>query len=63
MITRLLVFDGETIYRRQMLFENKKYEIYIVNKYKIDLNRDDDQGIVQPDGKTTLARGYVAPSI
>ena len=51
------LFDGETIYRKQMLFENKK-----VNKHKIGLNRDDDKRLVQADGITTLARGYVALS-
>ena len=56
------LFDGETIYRGQMLFENKKYEVYTVNKYKIALNRGDDKRIVQADGITTLARGYAAPS-
>ena len=28
------LFDGETIYREQMLFENKKHEVYKVNKYQ-----------------------------
>ena len=27
------LFHGETIYRGQMLFENKKHEVYTVNKY------------------------------
>ena len=45
-----------------MLFENKKHEVYTVNKHKIALNRDDDKRIVQVDGITTLARGYVAIS-
>ena len=53
------LFDGETIYRGQMLFENKKHEVYTVNKHKIALNRDDDKRLVQADGITTLARGYV----
>ena len=52
--------DGETIYREQMLFENKKHEVYTVNKYKIALNRDDKKRLVQADRITTLARGYVA---
>ena len=43
-----------------MLFENKKHEVYTVNKYKIALNRDGDKRIVQADRITTLARGYVA---
>ena len=48
--------DGETIYRGQMLFE-KKHEVDTVNK--IALKRDDDNRIVQANGITTLARGYV----
>ena len=56
------LFDGETIYREQMLFENKKHEVYTVNKHKIALNRDDDKRLVQVDGITTLARGHVTLS-
>ena len=56
------LFDGELIYTEQILFENKKPEVYTVNKYKIALNRDDDKRTVQADGITTLARGYVAIS-
>ena len=51
------LFDGETIYREQMLFENKKREVYTVNEHKIVLNRDGDNRVVQADGITTLARG------
>ena len=47
------LFDGETICREQMLLENKKHEVYMVNKYKIALNRDKDKRIVQADGITT----------
>ena len=54
------LFDGKTIYRGQMLSENKKHEVYTVNKYKIALDRDDNKRIVRADGITTLARGYVA---
>ena len=36
--------------------------MYMVNKHKIALNRDDDKRIVQADGITTLARGYAAIS-
>ena len=54
--------DGETIYWEQMLFDNKKYEVYTVNKHKIALNRDNDKRLVQADGITTLARGYVTAS-
>ena len=40
------LFYGKTIFREQMLFENKKHEVYMVNKHKIALNRDDDKRIV-----------------
>ena len=53
------LFNGKTIYREQMLFENRKHEGYTVNKDKIALNRDDDKRLVQPDGITTLARRYL----
>ena len=56
------LFDAETIYREQTLFENKRHEIYTVNKHNIALNRDDDNRILQADGVATLARGYVAVS-
>ena len=56
------LFDGKTIYREQMLFENKKHEVYTVNKHKIALNRDDNKRIVQANGITTLARVRVALS-
>ena len=57
-----LMFDdySETIYRDQILFENKKHEVYTVNKPKMTLNRDNDNRIVQADGIATLARGHVA---
>ena len=54
--------DGKTVYREQMFFENKKHELYAVNKHKIDLNREAVKKLVQADGITTLARGYVALS-
>ena len=56
------LFDSETIYREQMLFENKKHGVHTVNKHNIALNRDDDKRVVQADGITTLARGYVTIS-
>ena len=56
------LFDGKIIYREQTLFENKRHEVYTVNKHKIALNRDDDKRVAQADGITTLARGYVALS-
>ena len=42
--------------------QNKKHEVHTVNKDKIALNRDDDKRLVQADGITTLAMGYVALS-
>ena len=60
---KICLFDGETIYREQTSFENKKHEIYTINKRKIELNTDDDKRIVQTDGITTLTRGYIAPLV
>ena len=57
---KVCLFDGETMYREQMLFENKKHEVYTVNNYKIALNSDDDKRLFQADGITTLAKGYAA---
>ena len=54
------LFDGEIIYKGQILIENKKHKVYTVNKYKIALNRDNDKRLVQANGITTLARRYVA---
>ena len=54
------LFDGKTIYRDQMLFENKKYEGYTVKKHMITLNRDVDKRIVQINAITILARRHVA---
>ena len=53
------LFDVKAVYRKQMLFENKKHEVYIVNKHKIALNRDDGKMLVQADEITTLSRGYI----
>ena len=54
------LFDGEKLYREKMLFENKKHELYTVNKHKIALDRDNDKRLGQADGITTLARGYIS---
>ena len=54
------LFDGKTIYKEEMLIENTKHEVYMVNKHKIALNRDDNKRLVQADDITTLARGYLA---
>ena len=53
--------DGETIYREQMLFENKKHEVCAVNKHKIALNRGNDKRVVQVDGITTLTIPWLSP--
>ena len=56
------LFDVKTIYREQKLFENKKHEVYTVNKHKIALNRDNDKRSGHADGIVTLAREYIAIS-
>ena len=59
---KTFLFNGETIYREQMLLENKKHEMYTVNEYKIALNRENDKRIVPADEITALVWGYAAPS-
>ena len=54
------LFDGKTKYRKQMLFENKKQEVYKVNKYQRAIEREDNKRRVEADGITTLASGYLA---
>ena len=49
--------------QEQMLFENKKHEVYRVKKHKVALNRDNDKRLVLADGITTLAKGYVTLSV
>ena len=55
---KIYLFDGETIYREQTLFENKKHELYTINKHKITLNRDDDKRLAQADGITTSMSSF-----
>ena len=62
MISRPACLIKKIRYKGQILLENKKFEVYTVNKYKISLNRDDDKRIVQADGITTLASRHVAVS-
>ena len=38
------LFHGKTVYREQMLFENKKHEVCTVNKHK--MNRNNDKRVV-----------------
>ena len=35
-------------------------KVYMVNKYKIALNRGDEKMPVEANGLTTIARGYLA---
>ena len=37
------LFNGKKIHRDDMFFQNRKREVYTVNKKKIALNRDDDR--------------------
>ena len=43
-----------------MLFENKKYEVYTVNKHKVALSGNNDKRLVKADGITALVRGCLA---
>ena len=55
--------NGETIYREQALFENKKHEVYTVNKHKIALNRDDDKRLVQSRWNNNISQGIYSDLI
>ena len=50
--------DQRNSYRTEMLFQNKKHEIYTCKVNKIALNRDDDKRITRKDGLNTLAQGH-----
>ena len=43
-----------------MLLGNERQAVYTAIKHEIDLNIDGDNGRVQADYKTMLARGYLA---
>ena len=57
---KICLFDDETKYREQMLFEKKKYKVCTVKKHKISLNRGNYKRLVKPDGITTLVRRHLA---
>ena len=52
--------DGKTMHKEQMLFENKKHEVYTVNKYKVALSENNDKRLVKADDIKTLVRGCLA---
>ena len=45
-----------------MLFESKNLKVYTFNKHRTALNRAGDKRLVQADGITTVARGYITLS-
>ena len=49
---------SKSIYRRQLMFRNRKHEVHTVEVNKVALNRDDDKRIVKKNGVSTLARGH-----
>lgn len=54
------LFEGETRYRENSLFENKKHEVCPLNKHNIALKEDDNKRRVEEDGVTTLSRSHLA---
>ena len=48
------------MHKEQMLFENKKHEVYTVNKYKVALSGNNDKRLVKADDIKTLVRGCLA---
>ena len=53
------IFDGKAVCRKQMLFENKK-QVFMVNKHKKALSRENGRRKIQASVIMTLARGYSA---
>ena len=45
-------------YRSQLMFRNRKHEVYMVEVNKVTLNRNDDKQIAKKDGITTLVGGH-----
>lgn len=53
---RACLFDSRTKYIEQMLLENKKNEVYNVNKCKKASNKHDDKRRVQGEGITKFSQ-------
>ena len=54
----LLDAKSKSIYRRQLMFRNRKHEVYTVEVNQVALNRDDDKRIAKKDRISTLAHGH-----
>ena len=52
--------DGKTIYRKQMLPENKKCRVQMIKKHKVALNGKDGEKHIQTDCITTLIKRFLA---
>ena len=52
------VDKSKSIYKRQLIFRNRKHEVHTIEVNKVALNRDEDKWVVQKDGISTLARGH-----
>ena len=55
---KLCLLAGLNAFREQPLFRNKLHEVHAVEVNKLALSRDNDKGMVQSDGMSTLAYGY-----
>ena len=53
------LFDGKTIYKERILFQNKKHKVYTANKHQISGKNTVNKRLVQADGMKTLSRGYL----
>ena len=56
----LLNHSNDDVYRSQLMFSSKKHEVYMVEVYKVTLNRDDNKWIAKRDAISTLARGHIS---
>ena len=56
----LLNHSNDDVYRSQLMFSSKKHEVYMVEVYKVTLNRDDNKWIAKRDAISTLVRGHIS---
>ena len=65
-VKKLLYFEdfkqcllaGQNTFRKQLLLRNKLHKVLTTEMNKLALSRDDDKGVVQSDGMSTLAYGH-----
>ena len=62
-VKKMLNFDdcllsGRHAFRKQLFFRNKLHKVHMVEVNKLALSRNNDKGVIQSDGVSTLAYGH-----